>query len=802
LFCNKYFDYTGDFLSRFYSFYQILLKKEIEQRNVLADLEEIYETDGLKLFIEICENKMKNQINSYFSLFYRKFTIYEKNLTVLKRKKFIYLHKLLVLRNLFIDKSWKRFSLINKMYFYRWYRIKNSAKIINKQRINILNNFLDGFNKKDFFQNFKRIVNYSVFNILKKKILEPDQIYYIRNYCNILFRFYSIIKRLNNSFAYPIFNKILRRRYTNKNEENLSKTICLILQFQKYNYSLKILGRNFSRWRLNLKPHMIEVKKNHSKKIRNLLALKLNIFLKHKFQITKLETISKIYIYSLNKAENNIFISNILILENTYNHYLLKRLSSYLSLNELIKNRKKMIVNIHSDKIQNTQSYFNLKNYFLLWKNRGTAFKKEDKTKKTMSVVEILSFCNKIVNRYKLDFLNSVKFQVNHIHNLKFRFFCSRFNYFGYAIKNIITTEKYKFLNFLKLSKFNKNSILSKNQLSFREIPKRKSLIDKTNFYVAKLLDKFHLIFKSHFFILFKKRLTQIYFAKKSYSSIKNINFLVKSLSSNLLKSKIKKIFLTNLVNIRKYDHAPYSSKKRIDSIVLNNLSEAISRLHKDIGYKQTLVNFSKIIKSRNVKNFVKKGTIKRHLTKNDYFFIWRKSLEEEKKNLKEDIKSHEEFNQEIKLKIIEYSESISLLENKINDMTKKAETCKKCNHIISENEVFNTNNSVNLNTLKAKNLSHYEVDIIEDEIEEELENIKGIKNLESRDMLKKEETNNLNCLSVNYKDSPNKVSIGSIINHHNSMKNKSESMNNDEVIFDENLGGLEYYDYLEKTVF
>ena len=66
------------------------------------------------------------------------------------------------------------------------------------------------------------------------------------------------------------------------------------------------------------------------------------------------------------------------------------------------------------------------------------------------------------------------------------------------------------------------------------------------------------------------------------------------------------------------------------------------------------------------------------------------------------ELKAHQDLNGEIKYKMIEYSESIALLENKINEITTKGENCGNCCHMLNENEFGDTFNSINITSEKG----------------------------------------------------------------------------------------------------
>ncbi len=106
-------------------------------------------------------------------------------------------------------------------------------------------------------------------------------------------------------------------------------------------------------------------------------------------------------------------------------------------------------------------------------------------------------------------------------------------------------------------------------------------------------------------------------------------------------------------------------------------------------------------------------------------------------------------------MKINEYTNSINNLENKIGEITVRAENCSKCAHMAQEDDYVNTVTSVVDETMSKIN----PIPAIE------------IKSFMTRDSNEKE------------------VDV------------KSENFDN---IFldDEGLGGMEYYHYLEKTVF
>lgn len=113
-------------------------------------LAELLEIDAMKLFFTFSGNSFNRNRKKLMSEFFNNLIIYEKNLTIIKRKKFIYLNKLLVLRNLFKECDQKSFKIIKRIYFYKWSRILNEMntrnnliflirKLTNKSNRNVCN---------------------------------------------------------------------------------------------------------------------------------------------------------------------------------------------------------------------------------------------------------------------------------------------------------------------------------------------------------------------------------------------------------------------------------------------------------------------------------------------------------------------------------------------------------------------------------------------------------------------------------------------------------------------------------------
>ena len=111
----------------------------------------IFETDNFKdININTFKDGGANSRITQYSykthglLFFKNilFQMAEKILTVIKRKKFIYLHKLLVLRTLFLEADTKSYNLIKKVFFYKWYRMKNFKLFKVKNLLKKLKHYL------------------------------------------------------------------------------------------------------------------------------------------------------------------------------------------------------------------------------------------------------------------------------------------------------------------------------------------------------------------------------------------------------------------------------------------------------------------------------------------------------------------------------------------------------------------------------------------------------------------------------------------------------------------------------------
>jgi hypothetical protein len=152
---------------------------EYKSNDIYANLQYTLECDMKKLFFINVDTIIRKKIESFMMCFFTKLILYDKNLIILKRKGFIYLHKLMVLRNLLQDKG-KELNLIVRGYFYKWFRMKNESIMKNRYRkdklikllkleFNEKNSIFISLSKRLFFHNLKQIYRYN-FEIKNKLV--------------------------------------------------------------------------------------------------------------------------------------------------------------------------------------------------------------------------------------------------------------------------------------------------------------------------------------------------------------------------------------------------------------------------------------------------------------------------------------------------------------------------------------------------------------------------------------------------------------------------------------------------------
>jgi hypothetical protein len=874
----KKFQYESEFFENFISLIQFL-NQSAREEEIVNSLGEILELEGLKIFSDTLQNIFTQHKKNFFSVFLRNFIIFEKSLTILKRKKFIYLHKLLVLRTLFMEANTKSFKLMKKFYFERWLKMNTGNRIKFEKKVKILkmrNLMLFHENKlsrggMNFSLKVKTLFNsntiyYLIFNFLKEKwqshwrqmeLFQNQKIYdNLDNTCVILANykinnFKSFINKIKSNFGdFFKFKKFLNYF---KGSFKLNKISLINKKLVKYfyfwnTYTKKEMIRKKMQL-LNLKNKKLilkEIDKNFE--FRNLLGI-----LKINFSRSVSYSLSKFFSKAIAKSDNKLLTDNFLSLENTYNHYLLNKIKSIFTLSSLVEKRKKFITNIYfksNDKDEQKTFLKNgIQNYFNLWKLKCNKISTEKiKTETTFKGINIIFnyIQNKFLRNLKYSVINTLKYNkrnnlINKNSLISKTDFILTFIY-NLINKKVIFSDKISFFNLLKIHKFSSQVNDTKEEVILKNNEELKQERDtsKINTYLEKIISRIIFIYKFKNFVFFKSKALAHKNKEETFVLLKKLSSLINLLNNKILNQT--KLFFIKLHQLKKNQLLnDFNRKKPADNQIANNLSVINAHICREMGKKQKMVNLTKILKIIYLKRLKKNEKLDYYIIKDLYFSIWKNWVNNEKKLILYDIKNHQEFNAEIKIKIIEYTESTALLESKINEITTRGEKCLNCAHILNDNEMGNTgtiNKSMTFNSLNGElNKENFKLNPfgqIKSKTQIDQENTLNTKTAEDFPILN---SNAQNLLMNNRNSNPfssNKEIIEKIEDKQSLNLNREElrgsllrdsamfaintglnfqnfkqssfsatNSNNPEdmLILDENLGGLEYFNYLEKTV-
>jgi hypothetical protein len=289
----------------------------------------------------------------------------------------------------------------------------------------------------------------------------------------------------------------------------------------------------------------------------------------------------------------------------------------------------------------------------------------------------------------------------------------------------------------------------------------------------------------------------------------------VKILENKIVHNQISSFFeiCKKCVSFQKINDV--SKKRGIDTLIIDNLSDVCLYMHTTVNKKGRLLKITKLFHSVH-RLFVKKNSITNLWLIHKYFSKWRGELLSEKKALILDIRTFEELHDDLKAKIIEYVEGNEYLENKMHEITMRGEKCNQCVKFVEEeeggeagevgevggdineesNDEFNTNT---FNSIKDENVNKInQVPYIK--IKHMMPNEEDKKNEEASYKSNKYDTVQIKN-SIKEKDEEENINFNKSENGSNVQNNYHNNENEDILILDENLGGLEYYNYLEKMV-
>lgn len=134
-------------------------------------LEEILKQDTFKLLINISSNIMNNHIMKNYCILIQRLSSNKTIEIINKRKNFIYLEKLLILRNILLHKD-KNLNLIIRFYFYLWKRFQKINPINSFKRKLLIRNLINKkIKNKDYLT---RLIRRAFFSLIEIHRNNPD----------------------------------------------------------------------------------------------------------------------------------------------------------------------------------------------------------------------------------------------------------------------------------------------------------------------------------------------------------------------------------------------------------------------------------------------------------------------------------------------------------------------------------------------------------------------------------------------------------------------------------------------------
>jgi hypothetical protein len=653
----------------------------------ISRLQDILEVDSIKNFFNILELFFKRKNLSLFSHFINNFSIFEKNQTIRMKKRFIYLNKLLVLRNILQTTSHGG-KIFKSIYFFNWKRLIkfNDLKVV--RIYNVFKNYFQKSEKISFkFQKILKRLILSFLKILYSRAGKEDNLLeYDKNeiHINNFMNFFRVVSSIvdNKKKYYFSFIKSEKRETENskidkithnlklirinilqklwnftKNEkisfmikqnQNENKNQSLIINldeksiFIRFNLLLilfkfssinKIIFRNFNKWKTHTffpsyKKRFQDIRDINDKLIKRMTSSLFNL-VKNKVGILFQHFKNGIFLLNIKKYEITKFSKIVLSLENSYNHYLLKSTIGFGKLLTVIKRKQSKLVEISQRK---GKTYSN--SYFLLWRTKCCETKNFIKNKNKLFISDNLISVIERKIKYKIKSFSFLCIQ-NKFHT-KLNAEKHIYRLLLFSLKNIFNKD-------LKNDKANFFNLL-KYPMWINDCYYEKSITVERNSILDKIINKSMLLrFKHKFWNILKNNLGSKNMIKKFQNISNELPKFVESLSNKLIRNTNTKHFFLNLIKIK---NSEINKKKNIGFYIISNLAVVNLSLSKEILKKTKLIKVLKLWRSiYKIRLRITNPFTNKFFILNSFFFKWRNDILLEKKLLIADIKSYEDIN-------------------------------------------------------------------------------------------------------------------------------------------------------------
>ncbi len=683
-----------------------------------------------KYFYRKKENKIMNQLFSLKScfissdLFYKKKdlyvakyfkswffeTLYKNNQMIKEFKQKNKLHHIFLtqLKKIYFKHYFNFFMRKFNYYDIRYSEFYIKSIYFLKMLLYIIKGFLTKYKIKFFYRIIK--LNEKNLNIYKHLLLEK---LLSTNYSGNKYKIKNLMNSLND-------NSLIEYE---KNEQLLNQKCKLFQIIIKKKFYNKHICRNFKKWYINtIKLNLmkkIDLKEDYTNKLVKLKLAQLFIIIR-KF----LNFYFRFLIYQIKRKINSNPIS-LIELEKKQNIKLDKISKGFYKITKIRANQNKKYFN---------SSDLNKKRMcFSFWKNNkikinidsSTIYNNNKNSKLTIRIIKgyqklFFLFKSRLykyncflfmlikAKNAKIIYLNKYISGINILKNILFQLKLKKIYQFFNQLQNHLYLRKYIYSekNILKLIII-LNKIMGKRLKIFYSYFKKNKKLNKNV-----LKRNFVSIYNSLKTI--KKRI-YIYGAKEVFNKMKL--FIKRRNNNNNINS--------NILKFSKPQNQRVSMKKEI----YKNISSICLSMDKEIIRKNRKLKIYKFL----TKIIQQKERIKKIRTNNLNYYLTK--WYNEKKFLLQDINEDKDFQSDLKYKIIDYSEEIDNVEQKLHKIAITVEKCNECSKVLNTISQFNSenknknddediknNNSNNPKLIKESNFDEDldDLDILDSEMEDD----------------------------------------------------------------------------------
>jgi hypothetical protein len=575
-----------------------LIRREDDEENTFVNnLQITLDADLKRLFFINLERVFRSNDFRGAVIYFSKFVLYDRMKVIEGKRKFIMLHKLLVLRNIVQEYGVSK-KLVLKEYFNRW-----NKYISVDEKNHRLKKLLLLFKEKVKYKDIKGCL----FDRIKKTGKTG-------NTSERGLRLFDVLYNVTMAGRYWIFkllysyknNKVDRAR--SKLPIEISKLLITKIKMKSCFYTWLTQVRGYMSINMNIIPQK---------------ALLIHL-LKSKIYKIYREIISEIYLYSYNneKADGLVIHKNLYFYENNYNHILLRMINGFYKIYRLKKERKRYMANLGRNRSE-------LRNYFLLWCCwiKNISKERQNVYGSYNGVTKIFYILDRGLRRLK--FLNFEEFSQK----------TSKSRVDLQSVRLILCTIDKSYNKLMKSYKeqFLKSLLLTQPCVS----------VNLLSGIVLKVGTKIHLFVKNmkitatkhiHFsFKEFKGYYSQKLFfikTKKSINLLHNLNNIFQTRKYHALKS----------LKLKFYKKRP--SSFNIDHSILTNTAVIIQYISSSIYKKARNLKLVKAIRALNgsrLRNNALAGLSNKFIVK--YFILWKENIVQEKLALLNDIKTYNDIN-------------------------------------------------------------------------------------------------------------------------------------------------------------